>query len=514
MSSNPSPRDAALQAAAAIASAPTGLVAYNSQGRVAVVGGAEAVAAFCRGLSEQLQCSRVPVSPGKTPRDKLHLDGHLGAFRLTLGADDVAGTLLAEADMVVDLLGEGDAPLLDMTLPPFGYLQGSDDPEHWSGLREQAGELVGQFQKPRFFDYNPDICAHARSGLEACRRCIDACPADAITSLAEKVSVDPYLCQGGGACATVCPTGAMRYMYPDPATTLDRLRTLITTYMGQTSQSPVLVLCDQVTLDTLQDRLPEHWLPMVQEELASVGIEVWLSALAYGAAAVVLAEPAALDAGVRTALVEQSRIADTLLAGMGYPEVVMLWSGNTQPELAPMPARPAAGYAGLADKRQALYMALDHLYAHAPSPVAQTLLPQGAPLGQVLVDSDKCTLCMACASVCPAKALSAGGDTPRLDFHEANCVQCGLCSQACPESAISLQARLIHDPEQRRTRRVLNEEAPFCCVSCGKAFATNKVIERMLDKLSGHWMYQDETARNRLKMCQDCRVIDMMKDTA
>jgi hypothetical protein len=51
-------------------------------------------------------------------------------------------------------------------------------------------------------------------------------------------------------------------------------------------------------------------------------------------------------------------------------------------------------------------------------------------------------------------------------------------------------------------------------VSCGTPFATNKVIERMLDKLSGHWMYKDETARNRLKMCQDCRVIDMMKDSA
>jgi len=36
----------------------------------------------------------------------------------------------------------------------------------------------------------------------------------------------------------------------------------------------------------------------------------------------------------------------------------------------------------------------------------------------------------------------------------------------------------------------------------------------MLDKVSGQWLYQDETARNRLKMCQDCRVIDMMKDSA
>jgi len=154
----------------------------------------------------------------------------------------------------------------------------------------------------------------------------------------------------------------------------------------------------------------------------------------------------------------------------------MLGPGDTRRGLAPMRARPAAGYAGMGDKRQTLYMALDHLYAHAPSPVEQTLLPQGAPLGHIRVDSDKCTLCMACASVCPAKALSAGGDTPRLDFHEANCVQCGLCSRACPESAISLQARLIHDREPRRVRQVLEAEPPFCCVSCGKAFATHKVI--------------------------------------
>lgn len=512
MSNLPSPREAALAAAAAITAAPTGLVAYNAHGRVAVVGSTEAVDAFVGGLSEGLQCTPVRLS-GRVARERLVLTGHLGDFRLALTGGQGEPELLAEADTVVDLLGADDTPLLGMTLRPFGYLVGDAEGAHWAALREQAGELVGKFQKPRFFNYDPAICAHGRSGLTACTRCVDACPAEAITALAEKVSVDPYLCQGGGVCATVCPTGAMRYSYPDPATTLERLRALISTYRDQAGRAPVLLLGDRDTLDALDD-LPEHWLPFVQEELASVGLEVWLSAIAYGADAVVLAEPEALDTGVGHALDEQLRIANAALAGMGYPEVVQRWRGDALPALAAMPERAPAGYAGMADKRQSLFMALDHLYARAPSPVEHTPLPAGSPLGRIQVDSAKCTLCMACGSVCPAKALSAGGDTPRLDFHEANCVQCGLCQQACPEQAISLEARLLHDPEQRRARRVLMEEEPFCCVACGKPFATARVIDRMLDKLSGHWMYQDERARERLKMCQDCRVIDMMKDSA
>lgn len=511
MSSNLSPRDAALLAAAKIVPAPTGRVAYNSQGRVAVVGAAGTVADFCAGLSELLQSHRVIVTPGKTPRAGLHLDGHLGNYRLTLGKD---GALLAEADMVIDLLDDGDVPLLGMSLSPFGYLVGDADPAHWSVLREQAAELVGQFEKPRFFNYNPDICAHGRSGMAACNRCVEACPAEAITALAERVSVDPYLCQGGGICATVCPTGAMTFAYPDATTTLDRLRVMITAYIDQAGAPPVLLLGDVTTLDALQDRLPSHWLGMPQEELASVGSEVWLSALAYGAVAVVLAEPENLSTQVQMALFAQSQVANVLLASMGYPEAVVHWSGGDLPQLAALPSRSAATYAGMSDKRQTLYMALDHLYSMAPVRPQVSLLPANAPFGHIEVNKDRCTLCMACASVCPAKALSAGGDTPRLDFHEANCVQCGLCQQACPESAIRLEARFLHDPEQRRARRILNEEPPFCCVSCGAAFATHKVIERMLEKLSGHWMYTDEAALNRLKMCQDCRVIDMMKDSA
>jgi ferredoxin len=51
-----------------------------------------------------------------------------------------------------------------------------------------------------------------------------------------------------------------------------------------------------------------------------------------------------------------------------------------------------------------------------------------AYFGEVLIDEKLCTLCMACTSVCPTKALSSGDiNTPIINFQESLCVQCGLC---------------------------------------------------------------------------------------
>ena len=158
-------------------------------------------------------------------------------------------------------------------------------------------------------------------------------------------------------------------------------------------------------------------------------------------------------------------------------------------------------------------LATDHLWEHSITHPESVDLAPGAPYGQIQVDSKQCTLCMACTSVCPVHALAAGGETPRLVFREINCVQCGICRRACPESAITLHARLVTEPALRHEQVTLNEDPPFCCIRCGKPFATRKVLDNILDKLAGHPMFQTERARQRLEMCEDCRVIDAVEDT-
>jgi ferredoxin len=168
-----------------------------------------------------------------------------------------------------------------------------------------------------------------------------------------------------------------------------------------------------------------------------------------------------------------------------------------------------ARFAVVQEKRSTLDMALDHLIAHAPATVPEAIeLPRsGSPFGSLVINTDTCTLCLSCVSACPASALQDNPERPQLKFIEKNCVQCGLCAVTCPEDAITLQPRLLLTP-QRKEARVLNETQPYQCIRCGKPFGTLKAIESMLGKLAGHAMFQGAAA-DRLKMCSDCRVIDI-----
>ena len=82
--------------------------------------------------------------------------------------------------------------------------------------------------------------------------------------------------------------------------------------------------------------------------------------------------------------------------------------------------------------------------------------------------------------------------------------------KTCPEDAISLEPRLALTPEAK-TAVVLHESEPFDCVRCGKPFGTRQMIENMLGRLNSHSMFANAAALNRLQMCADCRVLDMMQ---
>ncbi|SCU74144.1 Ferredoxin (fragment) [Cupriavidus necator] len=152
---------------------------------------------------------------------------------------------------------------------------------------------------------------------------------------------------------------------------------------------------------------------------------------------------------------------------------------------------------------------LDHLARHAPVPAPSVPLPAGAPIGAIAVDTGKCTMCMACVGACPSQALRDNPERPVLSFIERNCVQCGLCEKTCPEDAISLVPRLLAGDAARRPV-TLNETQPFHCIRCAKPFGTAQMVESMLVRLAGHPAFAGAAAE-RLKMCPDCRVIDMIE---
>ena len=431
-------------------------------------------------------------------------------------------------DLVLDLRG---TPAFSQHAKPQGYFQ-------WDGadsrvLIELRG-LVGEFEKPKFFTYKQKLCAHSRNEKTGCNACIEVCSASAISSEKERqqIKVNPNLCVGCGACTTVCPSGALSFAYPRASDQGVKFKTLLSAYQRAGGREPALLLHSQQAGTRLIGDLgraarvdpdilgvPARVIPVPVWHTASLGLEVWLTAVAYGARNVWVLMTGEEAPQYAEQVRAQMNVAQAILNGLGYTgEHFRILHARDARDLAELDAAlqsaPAKGvsktasFAVQADKRATLELALDHLVEQAPAKPELIALPaQGSPLGALAVNKDACTMCLSCVNACPASALQDNPNAPQLRFIEKNCVQCGLCVKTCPEQALSLVPQLRLTP-QRKEAVVINEMQPYACIRCGKPFGTLKAIEAMLGKLAGHAMFQGE-ALERLKMCGDCRVIDI-----
>ena len=427
-------------------------------------------------------------------------------------------------DLVLDL---DDKPAFAMHQPPQGYWHPGPDARAQAQAIVDLIGAVGGFEKPKYFNYKASICAHSRSQQPGCNQCIDVCSTAAIGADGDHIAVEPHLCMGCGACTTVCPSGALTFAYPSVPELGARVRTALATYAAAGGRDPCLLLHDAAGGALIQKLgrhgkgLPARVIPIEIFHMASAGIDVWLGALAYGASEVAVLATGAEAPQYPEAIERQMGYADTIAQALGYQgrHLHLLRAASaTELEAAvwnlvpALTVRAPASFHWSADKRTTAALAVEHLATHAPTPRSVIELAAGAPFGTIAVDRDACTLCLACVGACPEGAIldHPQAAAPHLRFIESQCVQCGLCAATCPEDAIRLEPRLALGPETRQPR-TLNEATLFNCIRCGKALGTDKMIGNMLARLAGHSMFAAPGALDRLKMCADCRVIDMME---
>ncbi len=429
-------------------------------------------------------------------------------------------------DLILDLSAK---PLIARHQPPQGYFAPGPDSSGQLAAGLAITQMVGEFEKPKYFSYKEKLCAHGRNQKIGCSACIDVCSAGAISGAGDRIKVDPHLCVGCGACTTVCPSGALGYAYPSAPYMGRRLKTILGTYADAGGSQPLILFHSQRQGSALIDKLgrqarlsqqvqglPASVIPIGLHHTASVGIDLWLAAIAYGAAGIAVLVTDEEAPQYVDALQEQMTIAQTVLTGLGYagqhcqlicartPEA--LDRALAQLTCGAAPRQPATFHLS-ADKRNTLDFVLDHLYRHAPLKPEQVALPAAAPFGALAINTAACTLCMSCVGACPESALMDSQNAPQLRFVEKNCVQCGLCVATCPEQALALVPRIAFT-EGAKKAVVLHESVPFCCIRCNKPFGTLQMIDNMLARLSQHGAFSGNL--ERLKMCGDCRVVDMM----
>lgn len=539
------PKLAALGAAAAIPMPDVPVVSVESSGIILIYGRDEIAIEAGRLLEDHLDvtvlimppaniavpaATAFPVVTGRIGAAR----GHFGAFEVTV--DDFAEPVSSSPDkLTFGLSHNGARSRCDIILDLSGALlfAGADlrdgylrvDPGNRSGVLEaisKVRDLTGTFEKPRYIAFEPSLCAHSRSRIVGCTRCLDLCPAGAITPAGDRVAIDPNICVGCGQCAAACPTGAASYAMPPADALLRKLRAMLLAYRDAGGTHPIVLVHDEAhgaplleALTEFDDGMPAHVLPLAVNEVTQIGIESVAAAFAYGASALrfLLHDRPRHDiSGLRQTIA----LAEPILAGLGFDGTRIATIETDDPDmlggmlrqialLLPTP-RPAS-FRTIGGKRDVLRLALGELHRSAPDPADVIALPKGAPFGAVEINADNCTLCLACVSACPTGALRDDPEHPKLRFVEDACVQCGLCQATCPERVITLIPR-IDFRASTAPARVLKEEEPFCCVRCNKPFGVKSTIERVLAKLEGrHWMYPGASQRLELvKMCDDCRV--------
>lgn len=539
------PKMAALIAEACLDTMPPGAMPINSDGMCLVYGAGQQALDVARKLNTRLTVSLmltdtgdllppgvvdVPIYKGRISA----ASGHFGAFEVIVDGyapamasskGDMAFVMPRDGarsacSVILDISG-GD-PLLPSHEKRDGYFR--IEPGNAVAIADamfELSDMAGEFEKPIYVNYNGDICAHSRSTRIGCSKCVDICPASAISSAGDVVDIDHAVCGGCGACSSVCPTGAVTYTMPRRQDLTLRAQSVLATYCGTGGTSPALLVHDERhgaemigALSRFGRGLPGNVIPFTVNEVTQVGHDWMLTAFAAGAANIVfLPDPRREDE--LTGLEAQVGLTRAFLDAMGQngtdrvsllnetdPDAVEagLYGTDFQAGLKPRSFAPSAG------KREAARTALALLNNEAPARQELIELPESAPYGRISINAEGCTLCLSCVSACPADALMDNADKPSVRLIESACVQCGLCRNTCPESVITLESRYNFSNEAL-SPVVLHEEEPFDCIRCGKPFGTKSTIERIVEQLAGkHEMFASDEAQSLIRMCDDCRI--------
>jgi len=219
--------------------------------------------------------------------------GYIGAFQIAV--DDYASLVpssrgalqfgigrngaTSHCDILLDL--SGGAPLFSAADLRDGYVRA--DPGDPAAVLKgvlRARDLVGSFDKPQYIAFDESLCAHSRSGITGCHRCLDLCPTGAIAPSGDHVVIDAHICAGCGQCAAVCPTGAAGYALPPADVLMRKLRAMLSAYREAGGDRPVLLFHDDdhggALIDALArhgDGLPANVLPFGLNEVTQTGLK-------------------------------------------------------------------------------------------------------------------------------------------------------------------------------------------------------------------------------------------------
>lgn len=338
--------------------------------------------------------------------------------------------------------------------------------------------------------FNETQCDYAAKDSPACRACLDSCEYSALVedTTAKTIHLRMSDCTECGSCISVCPSGAIQNSRFSVAGLISALET--------SEGYGVLVATDADLMKLSSTLYPETAILSVPNY--TLFNELYLSLLVLKSGGdVYFPDLTTLPVSTQVAISNVNRIFERF-GGDVIGDIISA-SRHTKRftplarRLDNLPLRMAVseGMASLKGYSNNVYTLPNSLFS------------------DLHVD-DKCTLCMGCAYVCKSGAFQAQPENKSLTLNPALCTGCGHCESICPEHSITLAPGRFREEESYVTFSAVAKDEVFCCVECGKPFATEKAIAKVAGMFAS--LMWDDVKTRTLYCCGECKPKLMLKE--
>ncbi len=321
--------------------------------------------------------------------------------------------------------------------------------------------LLGASQGFRGHSSFPFVSEDRCEARYGCARCIQVCPAAALTVAHLTVRVNEEACIQCGLCAASCIVGAVQLpIFSDAA-----LAGLLDKIAESTVEGKTLVLtCDSKPVSPRPG--------VVVEEVPSVGVigrrQVVAAAASVECVAVVC--PDGKCVGKDSAKSAIDAVRTSIADGPSAPSLSFAEGPEGLERLSRLrPSRVRRSRGPRSGDAWRDYISDLTFLLTADNSVA------GLDLSRLKI-ADSCTLCGACVNACPHDAIRS--DSTHLYFSPSMCTGCGGCVNVCPERAITLDGTegTLSDA---LAEGELHEDRLVLCIGCGEPIGSARLVDKV-----------------------------------
>ncbi len=359
---------------------------------------------------------------------------------------------------------------------------------------------IGEYHVAELIQHNPSICQYHSGFDSGCKRCLEACPTDAIRKNEEGLYIDHFRCEDCGRCVSVCPTGAMQYVPIDDGFFIEYIKAVKPA--GYT-----LVIASEDDLRSFHFKsIGKRFEGVIFLEHPNPDALNSMQLLALYASGV---KGVYIKGKNRDALNREQEFVNRIIKDLSgvesFLKVFDLDMDGFRQVNNPVSEPVSLKFTGRRDTFFALLASLMN-QSGIPAVRVEDYLQR---FSDIQCNSEHCSLCLACVNVCSTGAMKANQEDFSLRFSPSACINCGLCIELCPEKV--LKAEVIEQIDDGFfNERLLAQDEPMYCKRCGRLFGNRKVYDEVKRRLMEAGLFQERG--KFLHLCENCRVIAMFEE--